>query len=157
MLELCPCQSGIDYQNCCKPLHIKDKYATTALQLMRSRYSAFVKGEINYIVETTVPNQQTLLNKQALTDWAHSVQWKGLHILDYQEKLDKNKSSVTFKALFQTQDGDQIHDERSLFVNIQDRWYFADPTVELPSQKSPCICGSKKKFKHCCGGFLCQF
>jgi UPF0225 protein CGSHiEE_01665 len=29
-----------------------------------------------------------------------------------------------------------------------------DPTVPLPTMKQPCVCGSGKKFKHCCGGFL---
>ena len=157
MREPCPCQSGLSYVECCEPLHLKKCYADTALQLMRSRYCAFVKGNVDYIIETTLPNQQKLLSKQALIDWAKSVQWQGLTILEFKEKLTKNKSKVHFEALFKNEEGDQVHNEMSLFVSLAGRWYFVDPTVELPSQKSSCVCGSKKKFKHCCGGYLWQF
>ena len=45
-------------------------FPETAEQLMRSRYSAFVLKNIPYIVQTTVPSQQTLLDEKALQDWA---------------------------------------------------------------------------------------
>ncbi len=32
----CPCQSGLEYQDCCQPLHQYQKIASTAEQLMRS-------------------------------------------------------------------------------------------------------------------------
>ncbi|WP_180364154.1 SEC-C metal-binding domain-containing protein, partial [Neisseria gonorrhoeae] len=39
-------------------------------------------------------------------------------------------------------------------VKIAEQWYFIDPTVPLPTMKQPCICGSGKKFKACCGKYL---
>ena len=39
-------------------------FPETAEQLMRSRYSAFVLKNIPYIVQTTVPSQQTLLDEK---------------------------------------------------------------------------------------------
>ena len=74
----CPCQSGLEYQDCCQPLHQYQKIASTAEQLMRSRYSAFVLAEIDYIVKTTVPLQQPLLNSKALYQWARNTEWDGL-------------------------------------------------------------------------------
>ena len=29
-------------------------------------------------------------------------------------------------------------------MKIEDRWYFVDPTVSLPTMKQPCVCGSGK-------------
>ena len=108
---------------------------------------------VPYIVETTVPNQQKLLNVQAIQTWAENTQWLGLQILNT-ETLTKVQSAVEFNAIFQGEEGEQAHHERSIFVKIDRRWYFVDPTVPLPTMKQPCICDSGKKFKHCCGGFL---
>lgn len=152
---LCPCQSNLVYGDCCGVLHSHQQQAKTAEQLMRSRYSAFVIENIDYIVETTAPTQQILLNRQALQVWAQQTQWLGLQVLQH-KILDKQHSLVVFEAKFQGEEEEQIHDEQSLFVNIANRWYFVDPTVPLPGMKQACLCGSGKKFKHCCGGWLCN-
>ena len=85
--------------------------------------------------------------------WADETQWLGLEIVKT-ETLTKIQSAVEFKAHFQGSEQPQVHHEHSLFVKIDGRWYFVDPTVPLPSNKQPCVCGSGKKFKHCCGGLL---
>ena len=120
---------------------------------MRSRYTAYVLKNIPYIVATTVPSQQTLLEAHLLQEWADNTTWLGLEILKI-ENLTKTQSAVEFKAIFQGEEGELAHQERSIFVKIENRWYFVDPTVSLPTMKQPCVCGSGKKFKHCCGGFL---
>lgn len=154
--QICPCQSGQIYAECCEPLHQQSLFAQNAEQLMRSRYSAYVLKKIDYIAQTTVPSQQALLDKNALLKWAEQTQWCGLEIIAHQANLDKTHSAVEFKAFFNNGEH-QVHHEKSLFVFIDHRWYFADPTVKLPTMKQSCICGSGKKFKHCCGEMLCQF
>lgn len=118
---------------------------------MRSRYTAYTQRNIDYIVQTTVPSQQALLDREALQQWAATTQWVGLEIVVHRPFLSKLHSRVEFNAFFETEDGRQSHHEISLFVQINGTWYFVDPTVPLPTQKSPCLCGSGKKFKHCCG------
>ena len=149
----CPCQSNKSYGDCCGRFHTHAQFPETAEQLMRSRYAAYVLKNVPYIVDTTVPSQQALLNVQAIQTWAEETQWLGLKILNT-ESLTKTQSAVEFNAVFQGEEGEQSHHERSIFVKIDDRWYFVDPTVPLPTMKQPCVCGSGKKFKHCCGGFL---
>ncbi|OOF53236.1 YchJ family protein [Rodentibacter trehalosifermentans] len=153
MTALCPCQSDKNYANCCGVFHHHQALPETAEQLMRSRYCAYVLKNIPYIVETTVPSQQPNLALQTLQDWADNTQWLGLQILNT-ETLSKTQSAVEFKAFFQGEEGEQTHQERSIFVKIEGRWYFIDPTVPLPTMKQPCLCGSGKKFKHCCGAWL---
>jgi UPF0225 protein HI_0277 len=149
----CPCQSNKSYGDCCGRFHTHAQFPETAEQLMRSRYVAYVLKNVPYIVDTTVPNQQALLNVQAIEAWAEETQWLGLQILNT-ESLTKTQSAVEFHAVFQGEEEEQTHHERSIFVKIGGRWYFVDPTVPLPTMKQPCVCGSGKKFKHCCGGFL---
>ena len=78
---LCPCQSGRGYTECCAPFHASEATASTAEELMRSRYSAYVLQEIDYILDTTVPAQQNLLGKQDLAAWSKQTQWSGLKVI----------------------------------------------------------------------------
>ena len=151
--SLCFCRSGKEYKHCCAPFHLHTAVPEKAEQLMRSRYTAYVLKNIPYIVATTVPSQQTLLETHLLQEWADNTTWLGLKILKT-ENLTKTQSAVEFKAIFQGEEGELAHQERSIFVKIENSWYFVDPTVSLPTMKQPCVCGSGKKFKHCCGGFL---
>lgn len=153
MNTACPCQSNLPYAQCCQPLH-QGQAAPSALALMRSRYTAYVLHDIDYIVATTVPSQQPLLDKNAIAQWSNSVQWQGLDIVQHQAKIGKIHAQVEFIAHFVEQEQAQQHRELSAFVSIDSCWYFIDPTVPLPSMKTPCICGSGKKFKQCCGIFL---
>ena len=151
---LCPCQSGKSYTDCCQPFHLHQMIPDSAEKLMRSRYTAYTQVNIPYIVETTVPAQQALLDQPAMQLWGEETDWAGLEIITHQPFVSKIHSLVEFKAFFNTENGIDAHHERSLFVLIERHWYFVDPTVPLPSQKQPCVCGSGKKFKHCCGAWL---
>ncbi|MPW44624.1 YchJ family protein [Acinetobacter guerrae] len=150
----CPCGQG-DYANCCEPLHLKQVGAQSAEQLMRSRYSAFARQHIDYLIETTALGQQAGLDRTAIAEWSQSNHWLKLEVIQHQPKLDKNHASVEFKAHYHDGTQQQIHHELSYFVQHKDQWYFLDPTTDQhPTMKQPCICGSDKKFKQCCAQFL---
>ncbi|MDN6275738.1 YchJ family protein [Psychrobacter sp.] len=183
-LQPCPCQVNPHaktstalptYQDCCQPYHdgffgegvdtANSVTADTAERLMRTRYSAFVLVKPEYIVKTTLPAQQKLLDIQAIEQWAKDTSWAGLNIVKHTPKLGKRHAQVEFQAYFQTPEGLQAHHELSAFVKIKDntaadkkqseRWYFLDPTMAMSvTQKQPCICGSGEKFKRCCGGYI---
>ena len=51
MQNPCPC-GGFLYSSCCAPLHRGECQAATAEQLMRSRYSAYALGEVEYLLQT---------------------------------------------------------------------------------------------------------
>ena len=176
-MKLCPCRvsptlafltTPIAYEDCCQPYHNDiDKAdgikANDAERLMRSRYSAFVLVKPEYIVKTTVPAQQALLDIQAIEKWAKETPWAGLEVVEHTPNLGKRHAQVEFKAYYYelshsediVKEKPQAHHERSTFVKVDNTWYFLDPTVSMSvSQKQPCICGSGEKFKRCCGGYL---
>ncbi len=172
-MQLCPCQVSptlnflttpsevIAYSDCCQPYHEGiDKNnaikAESAERLMRTRYSAFVLQKADYIVKTTVPAQQALLDIASIENWARETNWAGLEIVKHTPKLGRRHAQVEFKAYYLKPDGQQTaHHELSSFVKVEKRWYFLDPTVKMTiSQKQPCLCGSKEKFKSCCGVYL---
>ena len=175
--ELCPCrtvpatvalgthtdsdavQAQMSYSECCQPLHQGQAIAATSEALMRSRYSAFVLQLIDYIIDTTVPAQQSLLSRQDISDWAQQTDWAGLAVIKHTPKIGKRHAQVEFNAFFHSITGKDAHHELSTFVNIPsgriNRWYFLDPTVTMQvTQKQPCPCGSGEKYKRCCGQFL---
>lgn len=146
---------------------------------MRARYAAFVLQHVEYIVATTAPFQQALLDKKSIADWSQQTDWAGLEVINHLAKLGKRHAQVEFKAYFHLPnastghsagldlavldkkglDSKGVHHELSTFVNIPtqgtSRWYFLDPTVVMPvTQKQPCPCGSGEKYKRCCGQFL---
>lgn len=150
----CPCGLGM-YASCCQPLHLGQMKAQSAEQLMRSRYSAFAKHGIDYIVKTTALGQQQALDVAAIADWSKSNQWLKLKIVQAKEKIDKNHAQVEFKAHYHDGKQAQVHHEVSHFVRHDGAWYFLDPTTDMQiTMKQPCICGSGKKFKQCCAQYL---
>lgn len=156
---MCPCGSLLNFSQCCQPLHLGQKHAQTAEQLMRSRYSAFVVGHIDYIVQTTLPAQQLLLDVPAITAWSAQSQWLGLEVLQHIAKIGKRHAQVEFNARFKDNNNplasEQAHQELSSFVQCNELWFFLDPTVEMVHPlKSPCVCLSGQKFKQCCAPFL---
>ncbi|QDJ13853.1 SEC-C motif-containing protein [Mergibacter septicus] len=150
----CPCCSGQLYQECCQPFH-QGEPACNAEQLMRSRYSAFVLNNVDYIINTTLPVQQISLDRQAIVAWSKQTNWDGLEIVRYLPKLTANHAMVEFNAYYLEQQKRLVHQELSLFVFTNQRWYFVDPNVlEKVSPKQPCLCGSGRKYKQCCGQFF---
>ena len=120
---------------------------------MRSRYSAYVLHNIGYIVATTVPSQQNLLNQEEMQQWSQGTFWLGLEVIHH-TLIGKRHAQVEFNAHFQDGAETAYHHELSTFVNIDGYWYFIDPTAPLPTMKQACICGSGKKFKACCRQFF---
>jgi SEC-C motif-containing protein len=152
MSHTCPCGSGIALDDCCGKWH-QGQPAPSAERLMRSRYSAYSLGLIDYLVATTLPAQQAALDRDSMRAWSLGSTWLGLEV-EGSELIDTH-AFVTFTARWHDGDGEHSHRERSAFVQQAGRWYFIDPTVPLKAGRNdPCPCGSGQKFKKCCAGYL---
>ncbi|MGG7034261.1 MAG: YchJ family protein [Flavobacterium sp.] len=117
----CYCGSEIFFENCCEPYIKNKKKCTSALSLMRSRYSAYVTCEIDYLVETTAPSERKYYSKKDMLEWASENKWQKLEIIDFSE------FTVEFKAYFLDKSSKlQIHHEKSTFVKENDNWYYQD-------------------------------
>jgi SEC-C motif-containing protein len=160
--ELCPCGSGLAYNVCCEPIIKARKPAATAEALMRARYSAYVKDEIGFIIDSCIrKNNNRDIDEKATRDWAEKSTWLGLHIL-HTEKGGENDTEgvVEFTADYEQEGLKDRHHETGRFKKIEGRWLYDDGTVApntvvrvLPKigRNDPCPCGSGKKYKHCHG------
>ena len=154
----CPCGSGKAYKSCCEPYITGVKPAPNPEALMRARYTAYVKNEIDYIVDTHDPDRLHRLDRKSTEKWAEESEWLGLEIKRSESSGDGG--TVEFIARFRQDGTDYDHHEVSSFVRKDGTWYFSDgytpsATVvrETPKvgRNEPCPCGSGKKYKKCCG------
>ena len=78
----CPCNPNNHYNTCCAIAHKNINDVTTAEELMRSRYSAFVKGDVKYLQRSHhSSNRPTHKEAKDLKHWTNSVNWIKLEIL----------------------------------------------------------------------------
>jgi len=124
--KLCPCCSGHAYASCCKPFH-EGAIAANALQLMRSRFVAYVFDKPDYIMETTHPaSPQYSANKfswkRAISRFSQSSVFNKLELLDFKEH--GALATVVFTAFIAQQGGEATFTERSYFELLQGRWFY---------------------------------
>jgi len=153
--NLCPCGSQQALAQCCGRLHA-GALPNCASELMRSRYSAYALGLIDYLIATTLPAQQAALDRAGIEQWSRQSQWLGLDV-ESEEAVpgDALHAHVTFTARWRDAGGEHAHRERSAFVRSAGRWYFIDPTAPLNAGRNdPCPCGNGGKFKKCCAPYL---
>lgn len=157
----CPCQSGNEFSLCCEPYLAGKKQPSTAEQLMRARYTAFTRVDMDFVNATHDPKTRKDLDTEANRQWAERAQWQGLEIVETSGGgPDDEQGTVEFKATFDLGKGSETHHELSQFVKRNGQWFFSDgknpkvKTVERNDKvgrNDPCPCGSGKKFKKCCG------
>jgi SEC-C motif domain protein len=152
---ICPCGSGNLLDGCCGRYHA-GLAAPCAEALMRSRYSAYVLGLVDYLLDTTLPVQKASLDRESISQWSAQSTWLGLEVESAELLGGKPEHAfVTFTARWHDAAGEHSHRERSAFVQNQGRWYFIDPTVQLKAGRNDaCPCGSEQKFKKCCSAYM---
>jgi SEC-C motif domain protein len=117
--QTCPCCSQNPFSACCEPFIIGTKTPPTALALMRSRYTAYVLHDADYLIKTTHISQRKQYSKTEILDWAKNNNWQKLEI------INKTQTTVEFKAYFLNQDSNAIiHHEFSNFKLENDNWFY---------------------------------
>ena len=119
--ESCPC-GGDSLAHCCGPFISGAQHAASAEQLMRSRYSAYVLGEENYLSETWHKDSRP---DETVTD--KSLQWLGLEVR--QSSQESDAATVEFVARCRVQGRGQRLHEISRFVREDGRWFYVDGNI----------------------------
>ncbi|CNI81215.1 MULTISPECIES: YchJ family protein [Yersinia] len=153
MSELCPCGSNIEYQLCCEPYILGSKIATDPAILMRSRYSAYVKKDADYLIKTWHPDCHAQEWRDGITQSFTNTIWHGLTVITKSPGANNDEAFVEFIARFTDANNAQISamHERSRFLRINEHWYYIDGVRPSVGRNDICPCGSGKKYKKCCG------
>lgn len=129
-MEKCPCHSELLYADCCERLH-QGALPKNALELMRSRYSAYAKGLTNYILSTMGRKHSPTL--QELKEFCTSTQFKGLEILMFEEHGDT--AHVAFVAYLQQGGFPCVIAENSSFQKQREGWIYLEGKL-YPSKEA---------------------
>ena len=169
----CPCGTGFPYTDCCGPLIRGTSPADTAEDLMRSRYSAFALEEWAYLDKTLHPDED-FNNSLELNFRRKNINWTKLEFLGSSNGgSDDTEGEVAFAAHFRENGESKVLRENSKFFRVSGKWFYSQSRSTIfssdnkgGSQKAtapirregpkvgrnnPCPCGSRKKFKKCCG------
>jgi SEC-C motif domain protein len=118
----CPCGSLLSYRACCQPLH-SGLPAQTAEQLMRSRYSAYVLENLDYIKKTWHP-------EHVPADLAiEQSNWIGLKVKESRlGQANDEEGWVRFVARYKINGKAHKMEEHSYFVKIESKWVYVNGT-----------------------------
>lgn len=127
----CPCGLPVAYDECCGrwhrgPLHLQ---APDAQALMRSRYSAYVLDEIDYLLQTWHPTTCP----GSLTPNEPGTKWLGLEVRRH-DRQDTDHETVEFVARVRVNGRASRLHEISRFVREEGRWLYVDAQ---PDQCAP--------------------
>lgn len=122
----CPCGSNKHYKECCKAFHDGEQIAETAELLMRSRYSAYVKNNKEYLLQTwhesTRPKPEDLH-----LDSNSEFRWLELKVVNTEAgQKDDTEGLVHFQAKYRLQGQTGFMDESSKFVKENSQWFYIE-------------------------------
>ena len=160
--DLCSCDTKKPFSECCEPVLKGIKIAASPVELMRARYTAFVRHEIDFILNSISPARKKEFDRKSIEDWSRDTDWAGLEIVTTDKGgPDDEVGQVEFIAKFREKGEDQKHHELASFIKLKGSWFFDDgrtpPVKPVRSEgpkvgrNDPCPCGSGKKFKKCHG------
>ena len=160
-MSLCPCGTGSPYSECCEPLIRGERPASTAEALMRARFSAYTKKEVDFIYRTIHPEQQKKADRESIKTWADVANFRTLDVLKVEEGgAGDDSGMVEFIAMYEEGGEERRHHEHARFERVGGEWFFDQHRSAAPAlaratpdigRNDPCPCGSGKKYKKCCG------
>jgi SEC-C motif-containing protein len=122
--DRCPCGSGNLFDACCAPI-LAGRPAPTAERLMRSRYTAFARGDAGYLLRSWHPS-----TRPERLDLDDDVRWLRLDILGKTGGGPFDTEGVVeFEAIHRDPTGRGVLHERSRFVREDGQWYYVDGVV----------------------------
>jgi len=160
--DSCPCGSGGTFADCCGPVLDGSRSAATAEALMRSRYSAYVAGRIEYLAASLHPEHRQDMDLAATRRWSSNARWLGLQVVSVERGGSGDEAGVVeFVATYKEKGITKPHRERATFRRYDGQWYYVEGEMVKAAtevhaspkvgRNDPCPCGSGKKFKKCCG------
>ena len=115
---------------------------------MRSRYSAYVTANIDYLIQTTAAASQDESDAEAMKKWAEQANWIRLEIINASEH------QVEFKAFYILGNKLEAVHETSDFIKEESNWVYLDGDAHMHvydiGRNDLCPCESGQKFKKCC-------
>lgn len=126
-MKTCFCGSDSSYENCCEPFHNGLQFTPTAEILMRSRYSAYVLQNADYLLSTWYKSTRP----KQLDFSQDAVTWQKLEILHTKKGGAKDdKGRVEFNAFYVQEGETRLMHEISRFKKFGGKWFYVDGILD---------------------------
>ncbi|MBT9464662.1 YchJ family metal-binding protein [Hydrogenophaga sp.] len=119
----CPCGRSAAFEVCCGRYLGTDVPVPDAESLMRSRYTAFVRGDAAHLLATWHAS-----TRPPSVELEPSVKWLGLEVKRH-SPIDSAHAEVEFVARSRVQGRGQRLHERSRFVREDGQWFYLDGDI----------------------------
>lgn len=121
----CPCGLPATYADCCGRLHRGQARATTAEQLMRSRFSAFAVQDEAYLLDSWDPE-----TRPADVEFDPAMRWESLEILGATAGGPfHTEGTVEFRAHYRARGAAGVLRENSRFRRDHGHWVYLDGVI----------------------------
>jgi len=154
----CPCGTGKTYIDCCGIFITHQKTPPTPELLMRSRYTAYWQGNMEYIAQTMKAPASNNFDIDTAKKEAGKIHWIKLEVINATH--DCMHGEVEFVAQYLMEDKKYALHEISQFNFVEEKWYYVDGTqpqekpaahpIKKIGRNEMCPCCSNKKYKKCC-------
>lgn len=120
-MKNCYCGTDKSFESCCNPFIEGLQFPNSPEELMRSRYTAYVIQNANYLMATTHISQRKQYSISDILEWSKSNTWLKLEVISAKE------NRVEFKAYFLDEKQQaQVHHEDSTFKLENNKWFYVD-------------------------------
>jgi SEC-C motif-containing protein len=125
----CPCGANVPYGDCCGRFVDGGGIPETAEQLMRSRYTAYVRRAARYLLETW-----HVSSRPSHLELDEPVRWLGLRVVGTRAGGPQDtRGQVTFVARYRVGGTPARRlEETSRFVRESGRWYYLGAAEDVP-------------------------
>lgn len=156
-MNQCHCGSKKPFNECCEPFLSGNKIPETPEELMRSRYSAYVLSNFDYIQNTMHGKPLSNFDQAAAALQAKETTWLGLTIIKAPKIQPSSQTGfVEFMARYCYKNTRYVLHEISEFHRENGRWFYIDGKICKSGRNDLCPCNSGKKYKHCCASQHCH-
>ncbi len=129
-MSFCPCGSLLSERMCCARIISGSSEAATALELMRSRYTAFAKGSVNYLFETYVREWRDNNPYDQFANQFQQVNWQELEIIGvFEGGSQHDTGEVEFVAHYEFRGAELSLHERSAFRKEDGAWRYVGASL----------------------------
>ncbi len=129
---------------------------------MRSRYTAFTIGDMDYLEKTNTDRIADEFNRVDIETSLPDTEWLGLEVHDTQQGQEEDATGIVkFSVRYRIKGRSFNQFETAGFIREGGKWRYDKGDIELekkqPNQvvkigrNDPCPCGSGQKYKKCCG------
>jgi len=145
----CPCCSGRQFEDCCKPFIDKSQIPEAPTELMRSRYTAFFMKNAQYLFDTSSKNLQKSLTVNDLQDSCDACRFVGLEVMNAAEDQVEFVAKILIGDIYTP-----LHERSTFIKNEYGHWCYDNGEIfdnkEIKLKRNDvCPCGSGKKYKKC--------